>query len=141
MNTTTDTTESRRKAVASKLKALVIDDDRGIVTGVQMRLAHAGFEVITSFDGVEGLSRIKSENPDIVLCDVQMPRMDGLTVLRELRNETGTTNPPVIMLSASLQDQRTALDAGAQYFLTKPYRSADLLDAVWSILTPRLESV
>lgn len=141
MNTTTDTTESRRKAVASKPKALVIDDDRGIVAGVQMRLAHAGFEVITSFDGVEGLSRIKSENPDIVLCDVQMPRMDGLTVLRELRNETGTTNPPVIMLSASLQDQRTALDAGAQYFLTKPYRSADLLDAICSILTPRLESV
>ncbi len=116
-------------------KILVIDDDRGIVLGVQMRLKHAGYEVRVAYDGAEGLELIRSENPDLVLLDVQMPNLDGLSVLKSLQDDPTTVTPPVIMLSASLQDQQTALDAGAHYFLTKPYRSSDLLDAVTSVLS------
>lgn len=98
-----------------------------------MRLSYAGYEVKTAHDGVEGLELIRTEKPDLVLLDVRMPRMDGLSVLRALRDDPDTTTPPVIMLSASLQDQQTALEAGAQYFLTKPYRSGDLIDAVAAV--------
>lgn len=118
-----------------KPKALVIDDDRAIVAGVQMRLTHAGFDVVVAHDGPAGLLKIKTDKPDIVLLDVRMPTMDGLTVLHELQNDPAGIKPPVIMLSASLQDRQTALDAGAHYFLTKPYRSSDLLDAVSCVLS------
>ncbi|QDV44144.1 Transcriptional regulatory protein YycF [Stieleria neptunia] len=116
-------------------KIVVIDDDRGIVLGVQMRLTHAGYEVLVAYDGTEGLELIQSANPDLVLLDVQMPNLDGLAVLKALQDDPATATPPVIMLSASLQDQQTALDAGAHYFLTKPYRSSDLLDAVTSVFS------
>ncbi|QEF98506.1 Transcriptional regulatory protein YycF [Stieleria maiorica] len=115
-------------------KIVVIDDDRGIVLGVQMRLRHAGFDVSVAYDGTEGLELIRSQNPDLVLLDVQMPNLDGLAVLKCLREDPDVVTPPVIMLSASLQDQQTALDAGAHYFLTKPYRSSDLIDAIASVL-------
>ena len=121
--------------MSPKPKILVIDDDRAIVTGVQMRLTHAGYQVVVAYDGVEGLDMIRMENPDAVLLDVQMRRMDGLTVLKELREDQTIVKPPVIMLSASLQDHQSALEAGAHYFLTKPYRSCDLLDAVDSVLS------
>ncbi|WP_182870018.1 response regulator transcription factor [Rhodopirellula sp. JC639] len=120
--------------MSHKSKIVVIDDDRGIVLGVQMRLRHAGFEVAVAYDGTEGLELIRSQNPDLVLLDVQMPNLDGLSVLKSLREDPDLVTPPVIMLSASLQDQQTALDAGAHYFLTKPYRSSDLIDAIASVL-------
>lgn len=123
----------------SRLKALVVDDDKNIVAGVQMRLTHAGFDVLTAYDGIDGLAKIRSEHPDLVLLDVRMPGMDGLSVLQSLRADDSSQAPPVIMLSASLQDQQTALDAGAHYFLTKPYRSSDLLEAISSVLTASVE--
>ncbi len=118
-----------------KLKALVVEDDRAIAEGVVLRLTYAGYDAVAAFDGIQGREMIRSFNPDIVLLDVRMPGKDGLTVLREIRRGQEHPHPPVIMLSASLQDRQTALDAGAQYFLSKPYRSATLLAAIESALT------
>ncbi len=113
---------------------LIIDDDHAIAKGVSMRLKHAGYRISTAFDGEDGLEKVDAERPDVVVLDVRMPGKDGLTVLRELRLNAEHVHRPVIMLSASLQDQQTALDAGAQCFLTKPYQSCDLLNAMASVL-------
>lgn len=115
-------------------RVLVIDDERSIALGVKLRLEHSGCKVDMAHDGVEGLDAIASLHPDLVLLDVRMPRMDGLEVLRRLHQDPDETPPPVIMLSASLQDEQVALDAGAEFFLTKPYRSTDLLEAMSTAL-------
>lgn len=113
--------------------AVVVEDDPAISRGVCMRLKHAGFETSAAFDGATGLEMIRQSAPNFVILDVLMPGMSGLELLQELRSEMGSAAPPVLMLSASLQDQQAALDAGATYFLTKPYRSAELLDAIHSL--------
>ena len=117
-----------------KPTALVIDDDVAIATGVKIRLGHAGFDVSTAGDGEEGLAKIQREDPDVILLDVRMPNMDGLTVLKHLRLDSPRVADRVVMLSASLQDREVALESGAKYFLTKPYRGSDLIDAVDAIV-------
>ncbi len=119
----------------SKPFAIVVDDDRGIVAGVKMRLAHAGYDVECAHDGIEGFEMIRSQHPDVALLDVRMPGRDGLEVLQQLRVDPETASIPVIMLSASLRDRNTAFESGAQFFLTKPYRSQDLLEALSSVAT------
>ncbi|MEM0926331.1 MAG: response regulator [Planctomycetota bacterium] len=113
--------------------AVVVEDDPAISRGVCMRLQHEGFETVAAFDGESGLEQIRQRSPMFVILDVLMPGMNGLELLQELRREMGNSAPPVLMLSASLQDQQAALDAGATYFLTKPYRSSELLDAIHSL--------
>jgi DNA-binding response OmpR family regulator len=112
------------------LKVLLVDDDRDIVEASSMRLRSAGFETLAAGDGAEGLALAERHHPDAIVLDVRMPRLDGLSALTELRKNTLTSDIPVIMLSASLLDQQAALDAGARLFVTKPYRSQHLVDAV-----------
>lgn len=119
--------------VAIRERALVIEDDPNIASGVEIRLQHEGFETSVAEDGIRGLAAIDELDPAIVLLDVQMPHMDGITMLQELRRKN-KHSPPVIMLSASLRDQKVSLDAGAQYFLKKPYRTQELLDAIDAVL-------
>ncbi len=116
-------------------RALIIEDDPNIAAGVQMRLRHAGFQTRIACDGVEGLDEIQQWSPEVVLLDVQMPRLDGIEMLGQLK-QILPDHPPVIMLSASLRDRQVSLEAGAQYFLKKPYRSEDLLHAVSNVISP-----
>ncbi|MEZ6103992.1 MAG: response regulator [Pirellulaceae bacterium] len=114
----------------SRRTVLVVDDDHGIADGVRLRLRSAGYETLVASDGMDGIAAAIEHQPDVVLMDVRMPNMDGLAALETLRIDGQTRHIPVIMLSASLRDQETALEAGAQFFLTKPYRSHDLLAAI-----------
>jgi CheY-like chemotaxis protein len=109
---------------------LIVDDDREIVMGTALRLRSAGYEAVSAFDGRGGIAAARQQHPDATILDVRMPQMDGLEMIRELKEHEDTRNIPVVMLSASLRDKRRALDAGARFFLTKPCRSADLLEAV-----------
>jgi two-component system phosphate regulon response regulator PhoB len=95
-------------------------------------LNSAGFQVISASDGVEGLDVTRSRKPDAIVLDVRMPKMDGLTMLKELRTESGIKQTPVVMLSASIRDQHDALQAGANYFVRKPYDAAEVLSAIES---------
>ena len=126
----------RHDARERRRRVLVIDDDREIVQGLCKRLAFAGFDVRTAFDGVEGLEAARAEPPDAILLDIRMPRMDGLSVLRKLRLDDATRNTPVIMLSASLRDRQTALDEGARFFVQKPYESQAVLAALTAAAEP-----
>jgi DNA-binding response OmpR family regulator len=111
-------------------KILVVDDDEEIVRGTTVRLRSAGYQTIAAFNGADAINGAKRNRPDAILLDVRMPGLDGLAVLKQLQEADDTCRVPVIMLSASLCDQRTALNAGARFFLAKPYRGDELLEVV-----------
>jgi signal transduction histidine kinase len=113
---------------------LVIDDDREVRQCLSVRLASAGFRVESACDGEEGIAAAHARPPDVIVLDVRMPKMDGLTALRELRACPATKHTPIIMLSASIQDQQIALRAGASFFVRKPYEAAEVLSAIKSAI-------
>jgi DNA-binding response OmpR family regulator len=114
---------------------LMVDDDREIVRGACLRLQAAGYRMLTAGDAEAGIAAAIADHPDIVLLDVRLPRRDGLSALSELKRRSETKHIPVVMLSASVVDQQAALDAGARFFLRKPYRGDVLVQAVRTALT------
>lgn len=114
------------------LKVLVCDDERHIVRLIQVNLERQGYEVVTAFDGKEGLEKIRSEKPNLVVLDVMMPYMDGFEVLKTLRREPETENLPVIMLTAKAQDKDVfeGYHYGADMYLTKPFNPMELVTFV-----------
>ncbi|MCA1947185.1 MAG: response regulator transcription factor [Fimbriimonadaceae bacterium] len=114
------------------LKVLVCDDERHIVRLIQVNLERQGYQVVTAFDGKEGLEKIRSEKPDIVVLDVMMPYMDGFEVLKSIRREPETENLPVIMLTAKAQDKDVfeGYHYGADMYLTKPFNPMELVTFV-----------
>ena len=115
-----------------KPSVLVVDDNADVSTCLSVRLEAAGYEVLTAFDGEAGLAAALQTLPDAVVLDVCMPKRDGLSVLRELRSNQKTKDTPIVMLSASIRDQHGALEAGADFFVPKPYESGDVLSAIES---------
>jgi len=91
-----------------------------------MWLYNSGFDTIEAEDGEQCLSLVDKTSPDAIVLDVRMPVMDGLTALRRLRSDSRTANIPVVMVSSSLQDEQIALEAGATYFIPKPYEGRKL---------------
>ncbi len=113
-------------------KILVVDDERHIVRLVEVNLARAGYDVITAYDGVEALEKVKQENPDMIVLDVMMPRMDGFEVLKHLQADPDTQDIPVIMLTAKAQDADIfrGWSSGVSSYLTKPFNPRELLTFV-----------
>jgi DNA-binding response OmpR family regulator len=114
---------------------LMIDDDREIVRGACLRLRADGYRMLTAGDAEAGIAAAIANHPDVILLDVRLPGQDGLAALSELKRRSETKHIPVVMLSASVVDQQAALDAGARFFLRKPYRGDMLMQAVWAALT------
>jgi chemosensory pili system protein ChpA (sensor histidine kinase/response regulator) len=109
---------------------LVVDDEPEVRYAVARRLEKTGYAARLACGGAEALSEIAVGHPDAIILDVRMPGIDGVTVLSELQKNEGTKGIPVIMLSASIVDERRAIAAGARFFLKKPYRGVDLVTAV-----------
>jgi len=118
------------------LKILVCDDERHIVRLIQVNLERQGWEVVTAYDGKEGLEKIKSVKPDLVVLDVMMPYMDGFEVLKSLRREPEFQDLPVIMLTAKAQDKDVfeGYHYGADMYLTKPFNPMELVTFVKRII-------
>jgi len=119
-------------------RVLIIDDEWAIQLALRARLAAHGFSVETASDGPAGLAAACANPPELILLDLRMPDMDGLEVLRRLRDDQRTVVIPVIMLTANVQDtvKQQALNAGAAGFLTKPYESEVVLEAIRTALSP-----
>jgi two-component system alkaline phosphatase synthesis response regulator PhoP/two-component system response regulator VicR len=113
-------------------KVLVCDDERHIVRLIQVNLERHGYQVVTAFDGKEGLEKIRIEKPNCVVLDVMMPYMDGFEVLKNLRREPETEHIPVIMLTAKAQDKDVfeGYHYGADMYLTKPFNPMELVTFV-----------
>jgi two-component system, OmpR family, alkaline phosphatase synthesis response regulator PhoP len=118
------------------VKILVCDDERHIVRLIQVNLERQGWQVVTAYDGKEGLEKIQSEKPDLCVLDVMMPYMDGFEVLKALRREPETESLPVIMLTAKAQDKDVfeGYHYGADMYLTKPFNPMELVSFVKRIV-------
>lgn len=110
------------------IKVLVVDDERNILDIIRFNLEVEGYEVITSMDGEDALRLVHEVKPDLILCDIMMPVMDGLDVCRRLKADGRTDQIPVVMLSARTQthDKIASIEAGADDFITKPFDFSDL---------------
>jgi signal transduction histidine kinase len=116
---------------------LVVDDDQEVNSCLGVRLQAAGYDVLSAFDGEQGLAAAIEHHPDAVVLDLRMPNKDGLAVLQEMRCHQAIGQTPVVVLSANIRDQHRALEAGANYFVAKPYEAADVLSAIESSLSER----
>jgi len=103
-------------------KILVVDDEHDAADSIKNRLIHEGYEAVAAYDGQEALEKIKEENPDIILLDLMMPKLNGFEVLKELREKFKDKWRPVIIVSA--QDEIASLEKcygmEADHYLTKP---------------------
>jgi len=115
---------------------LVVDDDRVIQKLLSVNFEMEGYRVVTASDGLDGLAQVEAVNPDIILLDVMMPRMDGLTVARKLKSDPSTKGIPIVLLSAKAQstDIQLGLEAGAEDYITKPFDPLELLDKVAALI-------
>ena len=115
---------------------LVVDDSPVSQRLLSYTLQHNGYTVVTASDGREALSVLGSRGIDLVIADLAMPEMDGLTLLREMRADQRYRSMRMVMLTASGQDQDRidAQAAGANDFLTKPSSSRDLLATVGRLI-------
>jgi two-component system response regulator MprA len=115
-------------------RVLVVDDEPALRDALESSLAFEGYEVITASDGLEALDTVAEQQPDLVLLDIMMPRMDGLTAVRRLRSRGDTV--PVLMLTArdAVGDRVTGLDVGADDYLAKPFELDELLARVRALL-------
>ena len=115
---------------------LVVDDEPSIVELVRFTLEDADVRVVEASDGAEALVLARRVKPDLVLLDVQMPRLNGLEVCRQLRREPSFARTPIIMLTAAGQqaDRARGLGAGADEYLTKPFSPLALLALVEALL-------
>ena len=111
-------------------RILLVDDDQDILHGAVLRINAAGFQPITASNGEDAVASAAENQPDAIVLDVRMPGLDGLAALRMLREQDSTRHIPVVMLSASLIDQKACLDAGARFFVAKPYAFQTLLAAI-----------
>jgi DNA-binding response OmpR family regulator len=118
----------------------VIDDEPDIRTLLELELTEAGFEVRSAADGLGGLSLVREWEPDAILLDVMMPKVDGISLLPDLRR---TTQAPIFIISAKggTDDKVRGLDRGADQYIAKPFEIPELLARLRSALRrPRLEA-
>jgi DNA-binding response OmpR family regulator len=113
-------------------KILVIEDEPEMRRNVLTILRFEKYQAIGAENGVSGIEMARSQKPDLILCDVMMPQLDGHGVLQALRKDGATANIPFIFLTAKGDkiDQRSGMDLGADDYLTKPVSRAELLSAI-----------
>jgi DNA-binding response OmpR family regulator len=113
-------------------KILIVDDERDIVKALTIRLQGAGYEVVTAFDGAQGIFMAYKEKPDLIILDIRMPAGNGFSVADKLKRSMNTLSIPVIFLTGSPEkdSEEKAMTLGARFYIKKPYDPAELLDAI-----------
>ncbi len=120
----------------NKAKILVADDIKQNVKLLRVILTASGFDVVEAYDGEEALEKAKSENPDLILLDIMMPKLTGYEVCQKLRANGTTKNIPIVMITAlhEMDDRIKGIDAGADDFISKPFNKTELLARVRAVL-------
>ncbi len=118
--------------MSSPARVLVVEDDAGTQTLLRKQLTAKGFEVHIASNGLDGLMRLEELMPDVIICDMNMPVLDGIGFVKAIKAKNETRAIPVIFLTAS-NDARHMVDGinvGARFYLTKPFEVNEL---VWKI--------
>src|SRR4051794_6473826 len=115
-------------------RVLLVEDDRSIASFVEPELEHLGFRVQCAYDGPTGLEEVKKFRPELIVLDIMLPKLDGVGVLKRLRQEGNRV--PVVMLTArdTTLDKVHSLDLGADDYLTKPFDIEELLARIRALL-------
>lgn len=110
-------------------KVLIVDDEKNIVEILKFNLKKEGFDTIEAYDGEQAVELALSQKPDLILLDVMLPKMDGFTVCRKLRQQLST---PILMLTAREEevDKVLGLELGADDYITKPFSQRELMARV-----------
>jgi two-component system response regulator ArlR len=122
---------------SGKQRVLLIDDEDRIVNFLAMKLKISGYEVFCADEGEKGLELAKTAEPDIMLLDIIMPGIDGVEVLRRLRQ---FSNMPVIVLSAKDNISAEVLRLGANSVMSKPFNPDELMSRIRTLLKPGYDS-
>ena len=115
------------------MKILVVDDEALLVKGVRFNLQSEGYDVITGSDGLQALQLVQQEHPDLVILDVMMPNMDGMTACGKIRE---FSDVPIILLTAKTDDidKLMGFDHGADDYITKPFNILELKARIRALL-------
>ncbi|RQP21550.1 response regulator [Piscinibacter terrae] len=116
----------------SGVKVLVIDDSNTIRRSAEIFLKQGGYQVLLAEDGFDALSKVNDHEPDLIFCDILMPRLDGYQTCAIIKRNVKFANTPVIMLSSKdgLFDKARGRMVGSEDYLTKPFTKDQLLQAV-----------
>ena len=114
-------------------KILIIEDDKSVQQLIRMYLVNDGFEVIFSMDGKEGLDKALNDNPDLILLDLNLPKIDGIEICKKVRINSDV---PIIMVTAKIEelDRLDGLENGADDYITKPFSPRELVARVQAVL-------
>ncbi len=124
-------------------KVLVIEDEFSVRENIKQILEFENFHAVVATNGREGIALAKKEIPDLIICDIMMPEMDGYEVLKELRNDNTTASLPFIFLTAKSEktDVRYGMELGADDYLQKPFTTEELLNAIKIRLERQAEAI
>ena len=107
------------------MRLLIVEDEKQICDAVAKSLYDAGYEVDTCYDGEEALEYILTENYDLIVLDLNLPGMDGMEILKELRQSNEETKVLILSARGQIADKVEGLDAGANDYMEKPYQKSD----------------
>lgn len=118
------------------MKVLIIEDEETLLRNLAEKLRSEGLTVITATDGESGLVKIRSENPDLIVLDIMLPGLDGLSICRMVRHDTATAHIPIIMLTArgTEVDKIVGLESGADDYVVKPFGLGEFLARVRAVM-------
>jgi twitching motility two-component system response regulator PilG len=119
-------------ADSTAVKVLVIDDSNTIRRSAEIFLKQGGYEVLLAEDGFDALSKVNDHDPDLIFCDILMPRLDGYQTCAIIKRNATFSNVPIVMLSSKdgVFDKARGRMVGSQDYLTKPFTKDQLLHAV-----------
>lgn len=117
-------------------RILLVEDEKNIILGVRTCLDAVGYEVEIAENGEIALEAVRRRKPDLILLDLVMPKFDGFEVLDSLKNNPGTREIPVVVLTAKAgeEDRQRAIKLGADAYMTKPFRPQELWDILKKFL-------
>ncbi|MDD5423353.1 MAG: response regulator [Candidatus Omnitrophica bacterium] len=120
----------------NRSKILVVDDEQEFLSFMKEHLELHGYDVVLACDGEEGIVCVKKHSPDLIICDIRMPKQDGFYVLRELRH-SGDSKTPFIMVTAfdDFNKTRDAYNEEADFYLTKPVAVNVLMNNIKTLLS------
>lgn len=122
--------------MASVKKILVIEDEPEFRAALRMRLEANGYEIMEAEDGAMGLDMARNKQPDLIMLDIMLPKMDGYKVARLLKFDEKFRKIPIVMLTARAQqtDKETGMAVGGDAYLTKPYKPQEMLEIIAKLL-------